>query len=181
MPFTFTNLDLNGLILVEPRVFPDERGFFLESYKYSEFQRAGIVDAFVQDNHSLSKKNVVRGLHFQLEPKPQGKLVRVVRGRAWDVAVDLRTESPTYRKWFGLELSGENNKMLFIPPGFAHGFAALTDDLHLLYKCTAEYDPALDTGVRWDDPDIGVDWPVNNPIVSDKDVQLPLLKEIERP
>ena len=180
MPFTFTTLDLDGLVLAKPRVFPDERGFFLESYKRSEFRRAGIVDDFVQDNHSLSKKNVIRGLHFQLDPKPQGKLVRVVRGRAWDVAVDLRKGSPTYRRWIGLELSDENNAILFIPPGFAHGFAALTDDVHLLYKSSAEYDPALDTGVRWDDPDIGVAWPVTHPIVSDKDAQLPFLKEIQR-
>ncbi|MBP7736892.1 MAG: dTDP-4-dehydrorhamnose 3,5-epimerase [Spirochaetes bacterium] len=178
MPFTFTSLDIKGLVLVEPRVFPDERGFFLESYKESEFAREGISCRFVQDNHSLSKRNVIRGLHFQKAPRAQGKLVRVIRGSVWDVAVDLRKDSPAYRKWISVELSDENNKMFFIPAGFAHGFLALTDDVHLQYKCTEEYDPALDTGIRWDDPDIGVSWPVKDPIVSAKDRELPYLKDV---
>ncbi len=115
MPFTFTSLDIKGLVLVEPRVFPDERGFFLESYKESEFAREGISCRFVQDNHSLSKRNVIRGLHFQKAPRAQGKLVRVIRGSVWDVAVDLRKDSPAYRKWIRVELSDENNKIFFIP------------------------------------------------------------------
>ncbi len=179
MPFNFINLKITGLVLVEPRVFPDERGFFLESYKKSDFVKNGIDYDFVQDNHSLSKRNVIRGLHYQHAPKSQGKLVIVIKGAVWDVAVDIRRDSSTYRKWLSLELSEEDNKMLFIPPGFAHGFVALTDDVHLLYKCTEEYDPALDTGVRWDDPDIGVKWPVANPIVSEKDMMLPYLKDIK--
>jgi dTDP-4-dehydrorhamnose 3,5-epimerase len=181
MPFTFINLEIEGLVLVEPRVFPDERGFFLESYKESEFVKAGLPHRFVQDNHSLSNKNVIRGLHFQYEPRAQGKLVRVVGGLVWDVAVDLRAGSPTYKKWLGIELSAANNKMLYIPPGFAHGFAAITDDVHLLYKCTEEYDPKLDAGIRWDDPEIGIEWPVRKPIVSDKDRVLPLLKDLVKP
>jgi len=178
MPFSFRKLEIEGLVLVEPRVFPDERGFFLESYKESEFVQGGVPPRFVQDNHSLSKKNVIRGLHFQRDPRAQGKLVRVIGGAAWDVAVDLRPGSPSYCKWFGLELSAGNRLMLYIPPGFAHGFAALTDEVHLLYKCTEEYDAALDAGVRWDDPDIGIDWPVRGPRVSEKDRALPFLKEL---
>ncbi|HOT45134.1 MAG TPA: dTDP-4-dehydrorhamnose 3,5-epimerase [Spirochaetota bacterium] len=178
MPFTFTNLEINGLVMVEPRVFPDDRGFFLESYKESDFARAGIPFRFVQDNHSRSIRNVIRGLHFQRPPRAQGKLVRVIRGKVWDVAVDIRKGSPTYRRWVGVELSEENKLMIFIPPGFAHGFVALTDDVHIMYKCTEEYDAALDGGIRWDDPDIGVAWPVKDPVVSDKDRVLPYLREL---
>ncbi len=178
MPFIFTNLEISGLVLVEPRVFPDDRGFFLESYKESEFTRAGLPFRFVQDNHSLSIRNVIRGLHFQRSPRSQGKLVRVIRGKVWDVAVDIRKGSPTYKRWIGVELSDENNHMVFIPPGFAHGFVTLTDDVHLLYKCTEEYDAALDAGIRWDDPDIGVVWPVRDPVVSGKDRVLPYLREL---
>jgi dTDP-4-dehydrorhamnose 3,5-epimerase len=179
MPFTFTNLEISGLVLVEPRVFPDARGFFLESYKESEFRQGGIAHYFVQDNHSQSKKNVLRGLHFQRRPRAQGKLVRVIQGSVWDVMVDLRKDSPTYKRWLGMEISEENNRMLFIPPGFAHGFVTLSEVAHLLYKCTEEYDPVLDAGVRWNDPDIGVKWPVRDPIVSDKDKSLPFLRELE--
>ncbi len=178
MPFIFKRLDIDGLVLVEPRVFPDDRGFFLESYKESEFAKGGLPHRFVQDNHSLSKKNVIRGLHFQRDPRSQGKLVRVVRGAVWDVAVDLREASPTYKKWLGIELSAENCRMLYVPAGFAHGFISLADDTHLLYKCTEEYDAALDGGIRWDDPDIGVEWPVREPVVSDKDRVLPYLKDL---
>ncbi|OHD66303.1 MAG: dTDP-4-dehydrorhamnose 3,5-epimerase [Spirochaetes bacterium RBG_13_51_14] len=177
MPFTFTNLGMNGLVLVEPRLFPDDRGFFLESYKESEFTRGGIPYRFVQDNHSLSKRNVIRGLHFQLPPRAQGKLVRVVSGRVWDVIADIRKDSPTYKQWLGIELSDENNRMIFIPQGFAHGFAVMSDDAHLLYKCTEEFDPALDAGIRWNDPDIGIEWPVQTPIVSKKDGLLPFLRD----
>ena len=179
MPFKFTNFEISGLVMVEPRLFPDDRGFFLESYKESEFIQGGIPDRFVQDNHSLSKKNVLRGLHFQRQPRAQGKLVRVIRGNVWDVMVDLRKDSPTYKRWVGIELSDQNNRMIFIPPGFAHGFIALSEDAHLLYKCTEEYDPLLDAGIRWNDPDIGVRWPVTEPIVSDKDKLLPFLRELE--
>ena len=177
MPFDFIKHEIEGLVLIEPRIFKDERGFFLESYKKSDFIANGIDYNFVQDNHSLSSKNVVRGLHFQRDPKGQGKLVRVLSGSAWDVAVDIRKGSSTYLKWMSFELSGDNKKMLFIPPGFAHGFLALTDDVHLLYKCTEEYDAGLDAGFRWNDPDIGVAWPVQNPVVSEKDIILPYMKD----
>jgi dTDP-4-dehydrorhamnose 3,5-epimerase len=179
MPFNFKKTDIDGLIVVEPRVFPDERGFFLESYKASDFRANGIDYNFVQDNHSLSKKNVIRGLHYQHDPKSQGKLVRVLKGKVWDVAVDLRKYSMTFLKHYSIELSEDNHTMFFIPPGFAHGFATLTDDVHLMYKCTEEYDGKLDAGIRWNDPDIGLKWPVDNPVVSDKDMILPLFKDLK--
>lgn len=178
MPSAFKKLKIEGLILVEPVVFHDERGFFLESFKESEFMAAGITERFVQDNHSLSARNVIRGLHYQKEPGAQGKLVRVIKGRAWDVAVDLRPGSLSFGKWLGMELSEENRLMLYIPPGFAHGFAAMSEEVHLLYKCTREYDPILDAGIRWDDPELAVRWPVGNPILSSKDRNLPLLRDI---
>ena len=175
MPFRFTGAPLSGLLIVEPRVFDDERGFFMETYKESEFAAAGIREHFVQDNHSRSKRGVLRGLHFQKAPHEQGKLVRVVAGRAWDVAVDLRPESKTYKKWFGVELSSDNKKMLYIPGGFAHGFVTLSDEAELVYKCTAEYDKASDGGVRWDDPELAIEWPIRDVIVSEKDAALPRL------
>lgn len=177
MPFTFTKLKPDGLVMVEPRAFPDDRGFFMESYRESEFAAGGVPHRFVQDNHSLSRKNVIRGLHFQKEPRAQGKLVRVVTGAVWDVVVDLRRGSPTERRWTAIELSADNRRMLYIPVGFAHGFAALTDDVHLLYKCTEEYDASLDAGIRWNDPALGISWPVSDPIVSEKDGSLPFLKD----
>jgi len=177
MRFEFERLPLDGLVLIKPKAFFDGRGYFMESYRESDFFAAGINNRFVQDNHSFSVKNVLRGLHFQLNPRAQGKLVRVVQGAVWDVAVDLRRQSPTFAKWEGYELTGENRHMLYIPPGFAHGFLALSDDVHMLYKCTDEYDPASDAGVRWDDPEIGIPWPVADPIVSEKDRALCLLKE----
>ncbi|MFH0976101.1 MAG: dTDP-4-dehydrorhamnose 3,5-epimerase [Spirochaetota bacterium] len=177
MPFNFIKQNISGLVLVEPKVFADERGFFVESYKRSEFAANGIDSSFLQDNHSLSKKNVLRGLHYQHSPHAQGKLVKVIKGAVWDVAVDIRRSSPTFLKWLAYELSEDNRSMLYIPPGFAHGFLALTDDVHLTYKCTEEYDMKLDAGIRWDDPDIAVKWPVARPVVSAKDAVLPLLKD----
>jgi len=180
MPFTFTKAPIEGLVIIEPRAFPDERGFFMESYKQSDFEKARIIGPFVQDNHSRSKKGVLRGLHFQRHPYAQGKLVRVSRGRAWDVAVDLRGSSPTFGTYFALELSESNRLMFWIPAGFAHGFLALEDDTELQYKCTAEYHAASDGGLRWDDPDIAIAWPDIGmaPIVSAKDAALPLLREV---
>ncbi len=178
MPFLFKTTTIPGLVLVEPRRFDDERGFFMETYKESEFHGAGIVERFVQDNHSCSKRGVLRGLHFQSAPKAQGKLVRVLSGKVWDVAVDLRPGSATYGKWEGLELSAENRLMYYLPPGFAHGFLALSDEAELMYKCTAEYDKASDGGLRWDDPDLAIDWPFRDVIVSQKDAALPYLKEL---
>jgi len=180
MPFTFSKASIDGLVIIEPRAFPDERGFFMESYKQSEFEKAGIFGPFVQDNCSRSKKGVLRGLHFQRVPHAQGKLVRVSRGRAWDVAVDLRAGSSTFGKYYALELSEENRRMFWIPEGFAHGFLALEDDTELQYKCTAEYHAASDGGIRWDDPDLAIAWPDIGvaPIMSPKDAALPLLREV---
>jgi dTDP-4-dehydrorhamnose 3,5-epimerase len=177
MPFVFTPLEISDVILVVPGIFNDERGFFMESYKESDFINNGLNHKFVQDNHSLSKKGVLRGLHYQKNPRAQGKLVRVINGSVLDVAVDIRRNSPTFRKWIAIELSEENNKMLYIPAGFAHGFLSLTDDVHLLYKCTNEYDHELDSGIRWDDPELGINWKIENPIVSEKDRVLPFLKD----
>ncbi len=179
MPPIFKKLEIPELIIIEPQVFFDDRGFFFESYKASEFIKNGIPGQFVQDNHSLSRKNVLRGLHYQKNPQAQGKLVRVIKGEVWDVMVDIRRESKTFMKWVSVILSEENRKMLFIPAGFAHGFVALSNDVHLVYKCTSEYSPELDSGIIWNDPGIKVDWPVKNPIISSKDNLLPLLKNAE--
>lgn len=176
MSFNFIKCDIPGLVIIEPRVFEDDRGFFLEAYKKSEFIENGIDTGFCQDNHSLSSKGVIRGLHYQKPPYAQAKLVRVVRGAVWDVAVDIRRDSPTFRKWAAVELSGDNRKMFYIPEGFAHGFAALTDEVHLLYKCSNEYSHLHDAGILWSDPEIDVNWPVINPVLSSKDAGLPLLK-----
>ncbi len=177
MPFTFKKMKIPDVILVEPGIFGDERGFFAETYKKSDFVSYGISDDFLQDNHSLSQKGVLRGLHFQENPRAQGKLVRVVKGKVWDVAVDVRRSSPTFLKWVSVELSEDNNLMLYIPVGFAHGFVSLSDNVHLIYKCTDEYSPEHDSGIRWDDPDLAITWPVENPLVSEKDAGLPSLKD----
>ena len=176
MAFEFKRLEIPEVILVSPKAFADERGFFLESYKESEFKANGISFEFKQDNHSKSSKNVLRGLHYQLEPHAQGKLVRVVTGRIFDVAVDIRKGSPMYGKWVSAELSEENKKMLWIPPGFAHGFLTLEDNTNVLYKSTNEYNKESELGILWNDPEINVRWPVNDPILSDKDKKHPELK-----
>ncbi|MEJ5187931.1 MAG: dTDP-4-dehydrorhamnose 3,5-epimerase, partial [Breznakiellaceae bacterium] len=180
--FTFTPGPIEGLVIITPRVFADERGFFMESYKASDFAAAGIQETFVQDNHSRSARGTLRGLHFQKAPYAQGKLVRVTRGAVWDVAVDLRPGSVTFGKWFGIELSETNKILLWIPPGFAHGFVALEDNTELQYKCTAEYHAPSDAGIRWDDPDLAIPWPdLGIPyILSEKDKKLPLLKNIKK-
>lgn len=175
VPFKFEKMGLSGLVLVKPRIFKDCRGFFMESYKKSDFEAVGITEEFVQDNHSLSSKRVLRGLHYQLFPKAQGKLVRVVKGTVWDVAVDIRKTSPTFLQWKAIELSEENKYMLYIPRGFAHGFIALSDEVHLLYKCTAEYSQEHDRGIIWNDPEIGIEWPIKRPELSEKDKKLPSL------
>lgn len=179
MPFKFTNLELKDVILVRPSVFPDERGEFVETYKRSDFVRAGITEDFNQDNHSFSVKDVLRGLHYQVHPEAQGKLVRVITGAVWDVAVDIRKGSPTFLKWVAHELSDENKLMLYIPSGFAHGFVCLSDKVNLTYKCTSEYSPSHERGIRWDDSAIDVDWPISNPLVSEKDSILPCLDDAE--
>lgn len=159
---------LPGLVVVEPRVFRDDRGFFFEPYHAPRYKAAGIDVDFVQDNHSLSTKGVLRGLHFQKSPG-QAKLIRCARGRIWDVAVDLRPDSATFRMWWGLELDSELHRQLFIPVGFAHGFCVLSDEAEVMYKCSSVYDPATEAGVSWDDPEIGVRWPIQDPIVSERD------------
>lgn len=164
---------------MEPSACRDARGFLLESFKHSEFLKAGITAGFVQDIHSRSQKNSVRGLHYQLNPAAQAKLVRCIRGSVFDVAVDLRKNSPAFGKWVGAELSEENKAMLYIPEGFAHGFAALSDDAEITYKMTQEYSPGHERGVRWNDPQIGIRWPITHPILSERDARLPLLKEAE--
>jgi len=179
MPFIFKRLEIPDVILIEPKIFEDGRGFFMETYKHSEFKKNGIEYEFVQDNHSKSKKGVLRGLHYQLKPMEQGKLVRCIRGKIWDVAVDIRKGSPWYGKWVAVELSEDNKLMLWIPPGFAHGFVALEDNTEVVYKVTKEYAPELDRGIIWNDPDIGINWPIEEPILSEKDKKLPKLKEAE--
>lgn len=175
MSFNFEKTSINGLIVVKPTVFKDERGFFLEEYKKSEFEKAGIICDFVQDNHSKSSKAVLRGLHFQKEPFAQAKLVKCLKGKILDVAVDLRRDSPTYAKWLSFELSDENFNMLYIPEGFAHGFQVLSDMAEISYKCSKEYSPAHDSGIRYDDPSLNISWPLKDPIISQKDRNLPWL------
>ena len=168
------------IILITPKVLGDARGFFFESYKKSLFIENGITEEFIQDNHSESNFGVLRGLHYQLNPYAQGKLVRCCRGKVFDVAVDIRKNSPTFGKWVGYELSQENKQMLYIPAGFAHGFITLSDKAELLYKTTNEYSAKDDRGVLWNDPTIGINWQgVTEPILSVKDQNQPLLKGAE--
>ena len=159
---------LPGVLVLEPKVFRDDRGFFTETYSTRALAGKGIPLLFVQDNHSRSSRDVLRGLHYQLE-RPQGKLVHVARGRIFDVAVDIRIGSPTFARWFGIELNDENLLSLWVPPGFAHGFCVLSEFADVIYKCSSLYEASDDRGVKWDDPRIGIDWPVKNPIVSEKD------------
>lgn len=181
MAFSFTKLPLPGLILVEPKIYLDDRGFFIEEFKESDFTKAGITDRFVQDNHSCSSRGVLRGLHFQLPPFAQAKLVRVIKGAIWDVVVDIRPDSSTYLRWYNVELSAENRLMIYVPVGFAHGFLTISDEAELIYKCSAEYDKASESGLRWNDPDLGISWPKGEYIVSEKDGRLPFLKDMKRP
>ncbi|MGB4942618.1 MAG: dTDP-4-dehydrorhamnose 3,5-epimerase [Candidatus Moraniibacteriota bacterium] len=173
-----TKADIEGLLVVEPDIFRDDRGYFLESYNSDRYREAGIPGVFVQDNVSVSKKGVIRGLHYQTPPFAQGKLVSVLRGRVLDVALDIRTGSPTVGRYVAVELSAENHRQFWIPAGFAHGFVALEDETIFSYKCTNVYSKAHDRGVRWNDPTIGIVWGVADPIVSEKDKQQPLLTEI---
>ena len=179
MLFTFQRLEIPDVILITPKVFGDDRGFFMETYKDSEFKANGIRHLFPQDNHSKSKKDVVRGLHYQLSPDEQGKLVRVTKGSLFDVAVDIRKGSPYFGKWVSAILSAENKQMLWIPPGFAHGVCVLEDDTELIYKVTKEYSAKNDRGLLWNDPKVGIKWPVKNPVLSEKDQKQPLLKDAD--
>lgn len=174
-----TRCEIEGLCVVEPSVFGDDRGYFMETYNYNDFKAEGLDMIFVQDNQSMSVKGVLRGLHYQKQ-FPQGKLVRVVSGKVFDVAVDLRTGSETYGKWFGVELSAENKKMFYIPEGFAHGFVVLSDEAVFAYKCTDFYHPGDEGGILWSDPEIGVEWPIEPDaklIISEKDQKWGGLKD----
>ncbi|HUJ12439.1 MAG TPA: dTDP-4-dehydrorhamnose 3,5-epimerase [Thermoanaerobaculia bacterium] len=171
-----TETSLPGVLVIEPKVLADERGFFMETYHSARFRAFGIGAEFVQDNHSRSVRGVLRGLHYQ-EPNPQGKLVRCTRGSLFDVAVDIRIGSPHFGKWFGVELSEENKKMLWVPAGFAHGFCATSDVADLVYKCTSLYDAASDRSILWSDPEIAIEWPISNPKLSPKDAAAPRLKD----
>lgn len=172
--------NLEGVYILIPKVFGDHRGFFMESWSRRTMEAAGLFYDFVQDNHSLSTvKGTLRGIHFQKGDKAQAKLVRCVRGAVLDVAVDLRHDSPTYKQWIGVELSEENKKQLLIPRGFGHGFVTLTDHVEFLYKADNYYAPEADGGIRWNDPDIGVDWGIDHPVLSEKDTKNPFLKDIE--
>lgn len=173
-----TRLAIPEIILIEPRIFPDERGAFFESYNSRTFANAtGLDTAFVQDNHSISRKGVLRGLHYQLPPHAQGKLVRVVHGATYDVALDIRRQSATFGKWVGETLTADNRKQLWIPAGFAHGFLALEDGTEFLYKTTDSYDKASERAIRWDDPALAIDWPLRDVLVSERDQAAPLLAE----
>lgn len=172
-----TETRLKGVFVLEPQIFGDARGWFMESWSQRKMEEAGIKVDFVQDNQSFSaQKGTLRGLHYQLNPKCQAKLLRCTRGRIFDVAVDIRKGSPQYGQWVGVELSVENKKQLFIPRGFAHGFITLTDDVEVQYKADNYYAPECDGNIRWNDPDIGVEWPIEPVILSEKDQQAPLLK-----
>ena len=170
---------LKDVVILEPKVFGDERGFFLESYNEATFEALGLPTRFMQDNHSGSRKGVLRGLHYQLQ-RPQGKLVRVLRGQIFDVAVDLRRDSAQFGQWFGLVLSAENRRSLWVPPGFAHGFLVLTDFAEVAYKATELYAPAFERSVLWNDPAIGIEWPLSGePMLSEKDGAGALLADAE--
>lgn len=176
MKITKTKLD--GVVIIEPEVFGDNRGFFMESWNKKKMEEVGLYYDFVQDNHSKSTvKGTLRGIHFQKGDKAQAKLVRCVKGAVLDVAVDLRKNSPTFKQWVGVELSEENKKQLLIPRGFGHGFVTLTDDVEFLYKADNYYAPEPDAGIRWNDSEIGVEWGAENPILSEKDKKNPFLKD----
>lgn len=170
-----------GLLVIKPRIFNDPRGFFFESFNHEAFLKVLKEDGqpavdFVQDNHSCSSKGVLRGLHFQRDPHAQGKLVRVVKGAAWDVAVDIRPGSPTLGQWFGIKLDAEEHTMLWVPPGFAHGFQALEDDTHFLYKTTAYYAPESEGSIAYNDPELGIKWPLQDPVLNQKDLDAPSMR-----
>ena len=175
MPFSFEQTALPGVVIIEPRVYEDQRGFFMETYKKSEFARGGIGDDFVQENHSRSVAATLRGLHLQRPPKAQGKLIRVIEGEVFDVAADIRPESPTYGRWVGVALSSDNRRSVFIPAGYAHGFCVVSPEAQVMYKTTDEYAPDLEWGVRWDDPVLAIPWPVAEPTLSERDRHWPFL------
>lgn len=168
---------LDGVLIIEPKVFGDQRGFFQETWSKPKYETIGVREEFVQDNLSYSTRGVLRGLHYQM-PHTQGKLVAVIQGTVFDVAVDIRAGSPTLGRWTGVELSGENHRQLWIPPGFAHGFCVISDTAYFSYKCTDIYTPAAEGGILWNDPDIGIEWPITGGTLSDKDRQYPRLRDV---
>lgn len=172
-----TRFEIEGLLLIEPKVFGDARGFFVESWNERRYREAGIAGAFVQDNLSFSRGGTLRGLHFQ-NPAAQGKLVYVLQGEVFDVAVDIRRSSPTFGRWHGVTLSGENKRQFFVPPGFAHGFAVVSETALFAYKCTEFYAPQNEATIAWNDPDIGIQWPMVNPVLSEKDQRGQRLKDV---
>ena len=169
--------DIEGVRIIEPQVFKDDRGYFLETFHVSRFKSAGLPDVFVQDNLSFSVKNTLRGLHFQVT-HPQAKLVQVISGEIFDVALDIRRVSPTFGRWVSVHLTEHNKRQVFIPQGFAHGFCVLSDSAHVVYKCSEFFDPDDEGGILWSDPAIGIDWPIAHPIVSAKDDRLPVISDI---
>jgi len=176
-----TTTPIEGLLIVQPKVFGDHRGYFMETYNEATFRAAGLPTDFVQDNQSFSGKGILRGLHFQAPPYAQGKLVRVIRGAVLDVALDLRKSSPTYGKHFTIQLTEENKTMFWIPPGFAHGFLTLEEDTLFAYKVTGLYNKESEGGILWNDPDLGIEWEIDQPVLSEKDLILPRLANFNSP
>lgn len=179
MPFDFQRLEIPEVVLIEPKVFEDERGFFMETYKMPDFVAAGIKVDFVQENHSRSSKEVLRGLHYQNPPFAQGKLVRVIEGEIFDVAVDIRKNSPTWGKWVSVILSEKNKQIIYVPEGFAHGFCVLSEHAEVIYKTTTVYSAESEAGIIWNDADLNIEWPVKEPTLSPKDRKLPTLKDAD--
>ncbi len=177
MPFTFEPTEIPDVVHIVPRLFGDERGSFSEFFKRSEFEQHGLPGNFVQINYSSSKQNVLRGLHYQLNPDAQGKLVTVVEGNVFDVAVDIREGSPTYGKWVGKYLTGDEHNMLYIPPGFAHGYYVVSESAQFMYGCTSEYAPTSEGGIIWNDPNVGIEWPATDPIIAERDAAYPTLAD----
>jgi dTDP-4-dehydrorhamnose 3,5-epimerase len=173
-----TKTFIEGLLVIQPKVFHDERGYFYEPYNKKMFTEIGITEEFVQDNQSFSQKGVIRGLHFQNPPSAQAKLLRILQGSIWDVVVDIRKASPTYGKYFGVELSAENKTIFYVPKGFAHGFVTLEDNTLLLYKCSDFYNKAAEESLVWNDPEVGIPWKINNPILSEKDLNGKKLRDL---
>jgi dTDP-4-dehydrorhamnose 3,5-epimerase len=171
---------LPEVIIIEPDLFRDHRGYFMETYHQEKFLGAGIDVRFVQDNQSRSSRGTLRGLHYQIK-RPQGKLVRAIRGEIYDVCVDIRRSSPRFGKWFGISLNDENKRALYVPPNFAHGFCVLSDTAEFSYKCTDFYFPDYERAIRWNDPDLAIDWPIQDPVLSEKDASCPLLRDAELP
>jgi dTDP-4-dehydrorhamnose 3,5-epimerase len=179
MPFAFKRLEIPDVVLIEPKVFEDRRGFFMETYKMPDFVSAGIKVNFVQENHSRSSKGVLRGLHYQNPPFPQGKLVRVAKGEIFDVAVDIRKNSPTWGKWLGVILSEKNKFIIYVPEGFAHGFCVLSEIAEVIYKTTSVYSAESEAGIIWNDADLNIEWPVKEPTLSEKDKRWPALENAD--